>query len=146
MRFPKQKYWSGLPFSSPGDLSQPREWTRVSRIAGRLLSIWASREALATLFVLLPIRADFQDSASPSHTDALWIIQRHCTCAILILDPSSYSFTSHSLSPVSPNAITRSVHPTPPSLRTHHCSLGECPPLPSSGFECQQLLLPCWVS
>ena len=106
------KYWSGLPFSSPGDLFQSREWTRVSGIAGRLLSIWASREALATLFILLPIRADLQDSASPSHTDALWIIQRHCTCAFLILYPSSYIFTSHSLSPVSPNAITRSVHPT----------------------------------
>ena len=23
MRFPRQKYWSGLPFSSPGDLSNP---------------------------------------------------------------------------------------------------------------------------
>ena len=25
MEFPRQEYWSGLPFPSPGDLSQPRE-------------------------------------------------------------------------------------------------------------------------
>ena len=49
MGFSKPEYWSGLPFSSPGDLYQPREWNRVSHIAGRLLSIWATREALATL-------------------------------------------------------------------------------------------------
>ena len=33
-----------LPFSSPGDLP-PRDWTQVSRIAGRLFTVRATREA-----------------------------------------------------------------------------------------------------
>ena len=35
MRFSRQEYWSGLPFPSPGESSQPRDRTQVSRIAGR---------------------------------------------------------------------------------------------------------------
>ena len=49
MGFSRQEYWSELPFSSPGDLPnpgiepscQPREWTRVSCIAGRFFTNWA---------------------------------------------------------------------------------------------------------
>ena len=45
MEFSMQEYWSGLPFPSPGDLSNPGiEW--VSRIAGRCVTIWATRESL----------------------------------------------------------------------------------------------------
>ena len=36
MGFSKQENWSGLPFPSPGESSQPRDGTRVSRIVGRL--------------------------------------------------------------------------------------------------------------
>ena len=39
MGFPRQEYWSGLPFPSPEDL-QPRNQTRVSCIAGGLLHCW----------------------------------------------------------------------------------------------------------
>ena len=35
--------WVAISFSS--GFSQPRDWTRVSRIAGRHLIIWATREA-----------------------------------------------------------------------------------------------------
>ena len=35
MGFPRQEYWRGLPFSSPGDLPDPGIRTLVSRIAGR---------------------------------------------------------------------------------------------------------------
>ena len=45
MGFSRQEYWSGLPFPSPGDFSQPRNWTRVSCIAGRFFTNWATREA-----------------------------------------------------------------------------------------------------
>ena len=31
--FPRQEYWSGLPFPSPGDLPNPRDQTRVSCLA-----------------------------------------------------------------------------------------------------------------
>ena len=42
MQFPKQEYWSGLPFPSPGDLPntgiEPRYWTHVSCLAGRFVT------------------------------------------------------------------------------------------------------------
>ena len=93
MGFPREEYWSGLPFPPPGDLpdpgikprssalkvdsllteplgkpknigvgsislllqgiSQPRNWTGVSCIAGRFLTSWAIREALPVPFVPL---------------------------------------------------------------------------------------------
>ena len=45
MGFSRQEYWSGLPFPSPGESSQPRDRTQVSRIAGRRFNRWATREA-----------------------------------------------------------------------------------------------------
>ena len=42
MGFSRQEYWRGLPFSSPGYLSQPRDRTRVPRIADRHFTIWAT--------------------------------------------------------------------------------------------------------
>ena len=36
--------WVAIPFSR--GYSQPRDWTRVSCIAGRLFTLWATREAL----------------------------------------------------------------------------------------------------
>ena len=34
MEFPRKEYWSGLPFSSPGESSQSKDQTSVSCIAG----------------------------------------------------------------------------------------------------------------
>ena len=45
MGFSRQDNWSGLLFPSPGDSSQPRDWTQVSCIADRRFTIWATREA-----------------------------------------------------------------------------------------------------
>ena len=39
MGFSRPEYWSGLPFSSPGDRTQ------VSRIVGSRFTLWATREA-----------------------------------------------------------------------------------------------------
>ena len=36
MGFPRQEYWSGLPFSSPGDLPDPRIKPTSPALAGRL--------------------------------------------------------------------------------------------------------------
>ena len=47
MGFSRQEYWSGLPFPSPGESSQPRDRTQVSHIAGRCFNLWATREALS---------------------------------------------------------------------------------------------------
>ena len=43
--FSRQEYWSGLPFTSPGDLHDPRMEPWSSCIAGRFFIIWATREA-----------------------------------------------------------------------------------------------------
>ena len=50
MGFPRQEYWSGLPFSSPGDLPDPRDRTHVIQLSciGRwILYHWATWEAVA---------------------------------------------------------------------------------------------------
>ena len=41
--FSRQEYWSGLPFPSPGESSQPRDRTEVSRIASGFFTNWATR-------------------------------------------------------------------------------------------------------
>ena len=45
MGFSRQEYWSSLHFPFPGDISQPRDQIRVSCTAGRLFTVWATREA-----------------------------------------------------------------------------------------------------
>ena len=45
--FSRQEYWSGLPFSSPGDLPNPGiKSNPVFCIAGRFFTNWATREAI----------------------------------------------------------------------------------------------------
>ena len=47
MEFSKQEYWSGLPFPTPGDLPDVRDWTRISYVSciGRqILCHWATWE------------------------------------------------------------------------------------------------------
>ena len=44
----RPEYWSGWPFDSPGDLPNPGIQPRVSRIAGRFFTSWATREARKT--------------------------------------------------------------------------------------------------
>ena len=53
MGFSRQEYWSGLPLSSPGDLLWSRDRTRVSCIPGRRFNLWAIREPLAHVLVLI---------------------------------------------------------------------------------------------
>ena len=38
MRFPKQEYWSGLPFPSPGDVPEPGMEPVSSALAGRVFA------------------------------------------------------------------------------------------------------------
>ena len=40
MGFPRQEYWNGLSFPSPGESSQPNDRTRDSCIKGRFFIIW----------------------------------------------------------------------------------------------------------
>ena len=45
MGFPRQEYWSELPFPSPGALPNPGTEPRSLCIAGRFFTDWATREA-----------------------------------------------------------------------------------------------------
>ena len=45
MGFPRQEYWSGLPFPSPGDLPNPGTEPMSPSLAGRFFSNWATRKA-----------------------------------------------------------------------------------------------------
>ena len=47
--------WVAICFSRGS--SRPRDWAWVSRIAGRLFTIWASREALAYLFMIRSLKS-----------------------------------------------------------------------------------------
>ena len=40
MKFPRQEYWGGLLFPSPGESSRPRDQTQVSCIAGGIFTRW----------------------------------------------------------------------------------------------------------
>ena len=44
MGFPRQEYWSGLPFPSPGDLPNPRIEPSPPALAGRFFTHWSTRE------------------------------------------------------------------------------------------------------
>ena len=50
MEFSRQEYWSGKPFLSLRDSSQPRDQIWVSFIAGSFFTIWATREAQSDSF------------------------------------------------------------------------------------------------
>ena len=61
MGFSRQEYWSGVPFTSPGDLPDPGI---EPPSPGRRFTLWATREALLSVrFQLLPpasIKNSFQ--------------------------------------------------------------------------------------
>ena len=42
MSFSRQEYWSALPFPSPEDLPDPQGLNRVSHMAGRCFTVWAT--------------------------------------------------------------------------------------------------------
>ena len=45
MGFPRQEYWSGLLFPSPGHLPNPRTEPTCPAFAGRFFKLWATRES-----------------------------------------------------------------------------------------------------
>ena len=45
MGFPRNEYWIGLQFLSPGKSSWPRDWPCISCIGRQFLYHWATREA-----------------------------------------------------------------------------------------------------
>ena len=53
MGFSRQEYWSGLPFSSPGDLPNPGIEPRSPALQADTLTLWATKEALCKSIVIL---------------------------------------------------------------------------------------------
>ena len=54
MGFSRQGHWSGLPFPSPGESSQPRDRTQVSHIAGRCFTSEPPGKPLSLFLSLIP--------------------------------------------------------------------------------------------
>ena len=52
MEFPRQEYWSGLPFPSPGDLPNPGIKPGPPALGVHNLSLWATRKVLSYCFLL----------------------------------------------------------------------------------------------
>ena len=52
MEFSRQKYWSGLPFPSPGDLPDPGIEPGSSTLRADTLCVWTTRESLLGFPVL----------------------------------------------------------------------------------------------
>ena len=67
MGFSRQEYWSGLPFRTPGESFQHRDWTQVSRTAGRLFTNWATRGSTAQHMYTYSSPPLEPPSAPPSH-------------------------------------------------------------------------------
>ena len=61
MKFPRQEYWSGLPFPSPGDLPNPGTEPKSHALAVRLFSTEPPGK---------PKSSDLQTLTSPSYTMA----------------------------------------------------------------------------
>ena len=68
--FSRQEYWSGLPFPSPGDLSNPRIEPRSSTLQANPFTVWATGEAIV-LF------SNFQSSGIHAQNSRLIISITH---------------------------------------------------------------------
>ena len=78
--------WAAIPFSRGS--SWPRDWTRVSGIAGRFFIIWATREALIfTLFVIFSLHFSWKPLKAWPH-----IVSDNGSCSVM-----SDSLWSHGL-------------------------------------------------
>ena len=44
MGFPRQEYWSGLPFPSPGDLRDPGIEPKSPALAGKFFTTWEAQQ------------------------------------------------------------------------------------------------------
>jgi len=53
MGFATQEYWSGLPFSSLGDLPQPRDWSSVSYVSCIGSGFFAAGVTWETIIIIL---------------------------------------------------------------------------------------------
>ena len=73
--FSRQKYWSGLPFPSPGDLPDPGIEPGSPALAGGCFTIWATREAPLQLARKSSLEWCLS-SQPPCHMQPSWLSKR----------------------------------------------------------------------
>ena len=66
LKFSRQEYWSRVSFPSPGDLSNPGIELLSPALAGRLFTVWATREALSPSVLLSKVASWAEISISSS--------------------------------------------------------------------------------
>ena len=72
--------WVAFPFSMGS--SQPRDWTQVSRVAGRFFTSWATRKALSSVRVSF-IPSSSRNSAFSSSTAPATVTRlQFCLCKV----------------------------------------------------------------
>ena len=87
MGFPKQEYWSGVPFLSPGDLSYPRlnlrllhwQWIFTSDPPGPTSSLGRSTKEVSILFYFLTVKNISSVHVSPFMADSCWALTENNT-------------------------------------------------------------------
>ena len=65
--------WVAIPF--PGESSQPRDRTWVFHIVGRFFTVWATREALANIYVYIDWKREILISSWFCFSGECWEIQ-----------------------------------------------------------------------
>ena len=103
--FSRHKYWSGLPFSSLGDLPDPGVKPRSPALQADSISIWATREAhiqaLSHHYLLPSLTSLAHSCSSTFHSsprrlirstlkNANQIIWSHHSCAKIPSEPSHF--------------------------------------------------------
>ena len=90
VEFPRQEYWSGLPFLSPGDLPNPGIEPRSP--TGRHFTLWATREAHrdVDIRILLPGASYFKSISSVRSLSRVQLFATSWTAA----HQASLSFTN----------------------------------------------------
>ena len=53
LRFPRQEYWSELPFHSPGDLPYPGIKPRSPALAGGFFTTWENHRLMLPIYQLV---------------------------------------------------------------------------------------------
>ena len=77
MGFPRQEYWSGLPFPSPGDLPDPGVEPASPALAGRFFTAEPPRKP-SVLYILAGAIIDVSQKASPT---AMEVRKRSILCS-----------------------------------------------------------------
>ena len=114
MEFSRQEYWSGLPSTSPGASSPPRNRTPVLLHQGRFFTTWTTQEALLNSSAQVssaaqscPTLCDPMNCNTlglPVHHQLLEFTQTHVHRVGDVIQPS------HPLSSLSPPAPNSSQH------------------------------------